>query len=86
MRRQVASSMRNLRTDYLDSVVIHWPICLDQFDADHQSVRKETWRALEALVAEGTVHRIGVSNWTTTLLDELLSYAEVTRPFHLPTY
>ena len=77
VRRQVASSLRNLQTEYLDSVIIHWPIFLDRHDGDHALARKEAWRALEGLVRAGTVRCIGVSNWTADLLDELLTLAAV---------
>lgn len=73
MRRQVENSLQNLQTPYLDSMIFHWPICLDKHDADHQTVRKETWQALEGLVDEGLVRSIGCSNWTCDLLDELLT-------------
>jgi diketogulonate reductase-like aldo/keto reductase len=77
MRRQVNSSLANLQTSYLDSVIIHWPVCLDKHDADHKTTRKLSWQALEHLVDEGLVRSIGVSNWTPDLMDELLTHARI---------
>lgn len=37
----------------------------------------ETWRAMEALVDEGVVRHIGVCNYNTALLRDLLSYARI---------
>ena len=38
---------------------------------------QETWRAMEELVAAGLVRDIGVSNFGTSLLRDLLSYAHI---------
>lgn len=75
--RQVKSSLANLHTTYLDSVIFHWPIALDRHDADNAAIRKAAWLALEEFVAAGVVRHIGVSNWTAELLRETLSYATV---------
>jgi diketogulonate reductase-like aldo/keto reductase len=77
MRRQVNSSLRNLQTDYLDSVIIHWPVCLNDQKADHKTIRKLSWKALESMVDEGLIRNIGVSNWTPDLIDELLTHARI---------
>ena len=77
MRRQVQSSLANLQTSYLDSVIIHWPLCLDKHDGDHETARRLSWQALEGLVDEGLVRNIGLSNWTCDLMDELLTYARI---------
>ena len=49
MRRQVRNSLANLHTDYLDSVIFHWPICLDDANADHAAVRRASWKVRECL-------------------------------------
>ena len=50
-----AVSLRNLRTEYLDALVLHSPMRT----AGEQA---EAWGAMEALVDAGGVHRIGISN------------------------
>lgn len=55
------------------------------FDPDAESPRleldpvplQETWRAMEGLVRDGLVRNIGVCNFGTSLLRDLLSYADV---------
>ena len=68
MVRQIQSSLSALGTDYIDSALIHWPVCLDDPGADHQAVRRGCWTALESLVAQKKVRHIGVSNYTCELL------------------
>lgn len=61
------SSIKKLRTDYLDLFLIHWP----------QLLNKETWRAFEKLYKEGYVRAIGVSNFTCNHLKELIENANI---------
>lgn len=61
------SSLSQLQTDYLDLYLLHWP----------NPQNKETWKALEKLYKEGYIRAIGVSNFTVSQLEELLSYADV---------
>jgi diketogulonate reductase-like aldo/keto reductase len=50
-----ALSLHNLRTDYLDALVLHSPL------REHAQTL-EVWQAMEALVEQGRVRRIGISN------------------------
>lgn len=50
-----ASSLRNLRTDYLDCLILHSP-CARPSDT------LAVWRAFEALHASGAVRALGISN------------------------
>jgi diketogulonate reductase-like aldo/keto reductase len=61
-------SLANLATDYLDLYLIHWPV---------EGLRQETWRAMERLLEEGRCRAVGVSNYTTRHLDEVLATSEV---------
>lgn len=50
-----AVSLRNLQTAYLDCLVLHSPLA-------RPAQTLEVWRAMESLVAEGTVRQLGISN------------------------
>ena len=50
------TSLRNLRTDYLDGVLLHSP-----YRNDEDTL--EAWRAMERLYDQGLVRQLGVSNF-----------------------
>lgn len=66
--RSVMKSMKNLGLDYLDMVLIHWPL------GDYYSA----WRDLEKLYFEGKVKSIGVSNFEADRLVDLIIFNRVT--------
>lgn len=55
VRQSFEASRANLRTDYLDGLVLHSP-----FPEDRDTL--EVWRAMEALFDEGGVRQLGISN------------------------
>ncbi|WP_407888966.1 aldo/keto reductase [Levilactobacillus sp. N40-8-2] len=65
--RSVEGSLKRLQMDYLDLLLIHWPVREHFFD---------TWRAFEQLKADGKVKSIGVSNYTAAHLDLLATKAK----------
>lgn len=67
-RRAFARSLSALGLDQVDLYLIHWPVA---------GARAESWRALEAIYAEGGARAIGVCNYTERHLRELLSTADV---------
>ena len=67
----VEESLRRMRFDYLDRVLIHWP---------NPGVGKyeEAWRALVELRSRGLVRSIGVSNFTEQHLRAVIEDTGVT--------
>ena len=66
--RGCEASLRRLQMDYLDPYLIHWP---------RRGMKlPETFRALNKLVADGRVRRLGVSNFNLKLLKESVALSE----------
>lgn len=68
VRQSLDKSLADLGTDYIDLVLIHWPV---------KGHIKETWQILEEYVDKGKIRSIGVSNFNPHHLDELLEYARI---------
>lgn len=66
-RKSVLESMRKLKTNYIDLVLLHQPFS-DYYGA---------WRALEDLYAEGVIRAIGVSNFYPDRLVDICSFARI---------
>ncbi|HTW07804.1 MAG TPA: aldo/keto reductase [Acidimicrobiales bacterium] len=83
------SSLRELRTDYLDMYLVHWPFPNYHEPGCDISSRSpnarpyvhaefmQTWREMERLVDMGLVRHIGTSNMTVPKLELLLRSARV---------
>ena len=67
--REVESSLRNLRTDYIDFYFVHWP--------DAKTPFSETMCALQLLKEQGKIRHIGVSNFTPEMIEECEKVAQV---------
>ncbi len=61
-------SLQHLQTDYIDLYLIHWPN-----DAIPVS---ESMRAMNKLVADGKIRRVGVSNFTLELMQQAVESCE----------
>jgi diketogulonate reductase-like aldo/keto reductase len=61
-------SRKKLGVDVVDLYLIHWPV---------RGKYKETWKALEELLADGKVRAIGVSNFLVHHLEDLMKSASV---------
>ena len=61
---EVEASLRRLRTDWVDVLLVHWPDAGTPFE--------ETMRALEEVVSSGRVRFVGVSNFTGAMLAECM--------------
>ena len=60
-----ATSLSNLKTDYLDLYLLHWPQAFDGASIT------DTWRSLELLLESEKVRAIGVSNFLERHLGRL---------------
>jgi 2,5-diketo-D-gluconate reductase A len=71
-RKAFESTLQELKFDYLDLFLIHWPLPT-LYDGDFVS----TWKALEEFRRDGRVRSIGVSNFQVAHLERLAAEAEV---------
>ena len=67
--KQCEESLQNLRTDYIDLMIVHWP--------DPVVPYEETFGALNRLKEEGCIRHIGVSNFSLEQLQRALRCADV---------
>lgn len=68
--KEAESSLRRLKTDYIDLYQIHWP--------DPDTPVEDSWEAMVRLQEQGKVRYIGVSNFDVPLLDKCNAIAHVT--------
>lgn len=68
VRQSIEESLAKLNTEYIDLLLIHWPV---------KDCVRDTWQVMEECVRLGKVRSIGVSNFNRHHLDDLLTYAEI---------
>ena len=61
-------SLKNLQTDYVDLLLLHFPVT---------ELRRPAWRKMENYAKSGRAKAIGVSNYTIKHLEELLKECEI---------
>jgi aryl-alcohol dehydrogenase-like predicted oxidoreductase len=66
---EIEDSLRRLQTDHIDLYQVHWP--------DPKVSMTETADAMRALLDQGRIGAIGVSNFSTAQLDEFRTAAPV---------
>ena len=69
-KSSINRSLQNLNTDYIDLVLIHWPV-------QHKQEHLNVWKALEEFVHKGKVRSIGVSNFKVEHLEHLLPHCNI---------
>ena len=73
VEQSFASSLEHLRTEYLDSYVLHGPS--QYYGLGHADF--EAWAAMEKLYREGKTRALGISNVSADQLRELLESVKV---------
>lgn len=86
------ASLKDLKTDYVDLYLMHWPSAFKRGDKLTPKVDGktqtadidflDTWKAMEALVKNGKAKAIGVSNFNQSELERLLSKANIKPAAH----
>lgn len=76
VQKACRTSLKKLKTDYLDMYLIHWPASPKLHD-DWKEINAETWRGMEQLYKDGLVKSIGVCNFKVHHLEELEKSAEI---------
>ncbi|KAF3338440.1 NAD(P)H-dependent 6'-deoxychalcone synthase-like protein [Carex littledalei] len=81
----IKSSLKILKTDYLDLYLIHWPVSVKPGPPSLPLKREDVvpldlkgvWQAMEECQRLGLTKSIGVSNFTSKKLEEILSFAKI---------
>ncbi|XP_013407144.1 NAD(P)H-dependent D-xylose reductase-like [Lingula anatina] len=80
-RVSIERSMKRLKTDYIDLVLIKAPSCDTKgFECDADENRgtwQESWKVMEEMNKTGSIRSIGVSNFKISQLKELMAEATV---------
>lgn len=82
------TTLKDLQLDYLDLYLIHWPMAYKEGDTlfpkdeNDQILYSdapllETWKAMEKLVEKGLVKSIGVSNFNSKQIEDVLKIAKI---------
>lgn len=69
-------TLNNLRTDYLDLYLIHWPLPEPGYK-EWRQLDKETWRVMEELYEAGKIRAIGLSNFLPHHIENILKDCRV---------
>ena len=68
VKRRVSACLAELQVDYLDLMLVHWPVPSDSPGGGHVSA----YAALQEMHAQGLIKNIGLSNYTIADYEELM--------------
>lgn len=72
------SSLAALNLDYVDSYIIHAPWPWAQMGSNHDAENRDVWRAMQDIYNSGRAKAIGVSNFNSHDLENLLTWDGLT--------
>lgn len=75
-KESIEESLNKLNIDYIDLLLIHWPIPQGKND-EWKKLNQETWKAMEEYYDAGLIKAIGVSNFLEHHLNNLLESARI---------
>ena len=75
-KESIEESLNKLNIDYIDLLLIHWPIPQGKND-EWKKLNQETWKAMEEYYEAGLIKAIGVSNFLEHHLNNLLESARI---------
>ena len=75
-KESIEESLNKLNIDYIDLLLIHWPIPHGKND-EWKKLNQETWKAMEEYYDAGLIKAIGVSNFLEHHLNNLLESARI---------
>ena len=83
VRPAIEKTLADLRLDYLDLYLIHWPVAMkymvphvpNQFIPLEEQPIADTWQGMEEVLEAGLTRHIGVSNFSIKKLKQLLETA-----------
>ncbi|KAI0030011.1 aldo/keto reductase [Vararia minispora EC-137] len=83
VRQAFEKSLASMNIDYIDLYLIHWPQATtetwsgDAMSPEQSPTVSETWAEMEKLLETGKIKSIGVSNFSSKIIEMLLSTAKV---------
>lgn len=72
------SSLTALNLDYVDSYIIHAPWPWAQMGTNHDAENRDVWRAMQDIYKSGRAKSVGVSNFNSADLENLLTWDGLT--------
>lgn len=69
-RKRIDQSLKDLQTDYIDLLLIHWPNHDDK-------VNQNTWKVFEEYYEKGIVRAIGISNFSRYQMEKLFENIKI---------
>lgn len=76
VRAAFERTLENLKTDYLDMYLIHWPKP-DPAYKEWKALDIGTWKAMEELYEEGKVRAVGLSNFLPHHIENLMKNCRI---------